>query len=727
MVPVSVITLLILCQGTAAIAPQAEGQASCSAPDCQEQNLRPSASDEHSLLNLVGKVRNHVLEAAAAVQCTVTYNAAIYGHNVEHLTGQTVASCTNACRAAAWGCKSFDWYKNDGKCDLSDMSADDVGGLKTDYAGNPYDHYNCNQAGMRLVKGSEPQDACTKIKRGGCSMGPEQAGYYDGSIVEIPTAATAEQCRAECCMNDLCTVWVFKSSDSTCELKGDSGDGSFHADSGHTTAQKKVPSMQQHGTGNIFTKAQAVDFCAAEVDSSGRSKHLCNAFEVRQGWSAFVAPGGSLNFYGWLYSGSGCIIDGTKSNDTSPHISCSYAESRTYRAFCCSDAGDHSTGAQYTDGPPVSNAGTDGCSSETYTLAEAKEKCSASTSCYVLHDVDCDGNGWRYCDTSISAINSCGSGHNTLTKADAGTLCNSKGLQLCSKGEMNAEWELWSQTINHHKHFYAWLSSGTGCIYHGPRTLGRSGNALSGYTWSTPHGSVPVIACGYPESRTYNALCCPIKADIIGATLPAPSAASLRHEISTSTTRSCLDLSILSDLTNFSQTQCYAELHTVCTSFSSLPSGTTAGDCLGAAVCMYGQRKANRDSGLCGVCKDWVDRCDYNDNAGKFVYNYAADTGRRRAAGFVDPDFNYDGRRRVSADWENVFPGKLLATTAKPCTVCGKMKCEDANEITCKTMGVAEKYCEWDASSRSCVTQSSSTYASLASTDETLVRKSGDC
>jgi hypothetical protein len=69
----------------------------------------------------------------------------------------------------------------------------------------------------------------------------------------------------------------------------------------------------------------------------------------------------------------------------------------------------------------------------------------------------------------------------------------------------------------------------------------------------------------------------------------------------------------------------------------------------------------------------------------------------------------------------------LLATTAKPCTVCGKMKCEDANEITCKTMGVAEKYCEWDASSRSCVTQSSSTYASLASTDETLVRKSGDC
>jgi subtilisin family serine protease len=74
--------------------------------------------------------------------CTVTLNAAISGHNIQHLTGATVASCTAACHAASW-CKSFDFYRNEGKCDLSDKSASDVGGLKTDYAGNPYDHYDC--------------------------------------------------------------------------------------------------------------------------------------------------------------------------------------------------------------------------------------------------------------------------------------------------------------------------------------------------------------------------------------------------------------------------------------------------------------------------------------------------------------------------------------------------------------------------------------------------------
>jgi len=74
----------------------------------------------------------------------LTENAGISGHNIEHLTGQTQASCAAACRAADWGCKSFDWYKGSDECDLSDKCAIDVGGLKTDYSGNPYDHYACN-------------------------------------------------------------------------------------------------------------------------------------------------------------------------------------------------------------------------------------------------------------------------------------------------------------------------------------------------------------------------------------------------------------------------------------------------------------------------------------------------------------------------------------------------------------------------------------------------------
>jgi len=83
------------------------------------------------------------------VTCTLTPNAAISGHNRVHLRGQTVESCAYNCHNAAWGCKSFDWYKHKGECDLSDKSAGDVGGLKRNYAGNPYNHYSCKVSGYQ--------------------------------------------------------------------------------------------------------------------------------------------------------------------------------------------------------------------------------------------------------------------------------------------------------------------------------------------------------------------------------------------------------------------------------------------------------------------------------------------------------------------------------------------------------------------------------------------------
>ena len=70
-------------------------------------------------------------------------NAAISGYNVENLKNVTPKDCASACTDASrssW-CKSFDFNKTTGACDLSDKRASDVGGLKTDYAGNPYDHY----------------------------------------------------------------------------------------------------------------------------------------------------------------------------------------------------------------------------------------------------------------------------------------------------------------------------------------------------------------------------------------------------------------------------------------------------------------------------------------------------------------------------------------------------------------------------------------------------------
>ena len=82
---------------------------------------------------------------------TSTANAAISGFNTEALTGVTPKQCAAACTDAtrsSW-CRSFDYNKTTSKCDLSDKRAVEVGGLKTDYAGNPYDHYALVPVGGR--------------------------------------------------------------------------------------------------------------------------------------------------------------------------------------------------------------------------------------------------------------------------------------------------------------------------------------------------------------------------------------------------------------------------------------------------------------------------------------------------------------------------------------------------------------------------------------------------
>ncbi|AOY00067.1 hypothetical protein BJP62_06155 [Jeongeupia sp. USM3] len=72
-----------------------------------------------------------------------TPDAAISGYNSAHLSNVQPADCAAACTdtsRSGW-CKSFDYYKSQQACDLSDKRAGEVGGLKTSYAGNPYDHY----------------------------------------------------------------------------------------------------------------------------------------------------------------------------------------------------------------------------------------------------------------------------------------------------------------------------------------------------------------------------------------------------------------------------------------------------------------------------------------------------------------------------------------------------------------------------------------------------------
>merc|ERR1712224_650933 len=57
-----------------------------------------------------------------------------------------------ACCSTSW-CVSFDYFKGTQECDLSNMRAEDVGGLKTDYDLDPYDHYSLSpglRAGYEL-------------------------------------------------------------------------------------------------------------------------------------------------------------------------------------------------------------------------------------------------------------------------------------------------------------------------------------------------------------------------------------------------------------------------------------------------------------------------------------------------------------------------------------------------------------------------------------------------
>ncbi|XP_033114775.1 protein jagged-1-like [Anneissia japonica] len=69
-------------------------------------------------------------------------NAAIAGHNIIHLTDVSPEDCATRCNnEISFTCRSFDYYKYTQKCDLSNKDKDMVGGLKTNYDGNPYDHY----------------------------------------------------------------------------------------------------------------------------------------------------------------------------------------------------------------------------------------------------------------------------------------------------------------------------------------------------------------------------------------------------------------------------------------------------------------------------------------------------------------------------------------------------------------------------------------------------------
>ncbi|WP_422375285.1 PAN domain-containing protein [Roseibium sp.] len=67
-------------------------------------------------------------------------NAGIPGHNQESFPGMTLDICKSICVQRPW-CKSIDFDRTNGACYVQPVAQEDVGSLRTDYPGNPYDHY----------------------------------------------------------------------------------------------------------------------------------------------------------------------------------------------------------------------------------------------------------------------------------------------------------------------------------------------------------------------------------------------------------------------------------------------------------------------------------------------------------------------------------------------------------------------------------------------------------
>lgn len=67
-------------------------------------------------------------------------NAGIPGHNKESYPGLTIDICKSICLQRDW-CKSIDFDRAKGACYVQPVAEEDVGSLRYDYPGHPYDHY----------------------------------------------------------------------------------------------------------------------------------------------------------------------------------------------------------------------------------------------------------------------------------------------------------------------------------------------------------------------------------------------------------------------------------------------------------------------------------------------------------------------------------------------------------------------------------------------------------
>jgi hypothetical protein len=119
-----------------------------------------------------------------------TANAAISGHNNKNLSNVSVGDCKSACDAeTSFVCTSFDYAKKTNKCDLSDKRASDVGGLKTNYAGNPYDHYSLSDGNSgQTSPANAPTGTNSKRSNNQLKIGESMNSYSTYGATEIVSA-----------------------------------------------------------------------------------------------------------------------------------------------------------------------------------------------------------------------------------------------------------------------------------------------------------------------------------------------------------------------------------------------------------------------------------------------------------------------------------------------------------------------------------------------------------
>ncbi len=177
--------------------------------------LHPDASPE-----LYRRAENHKKEGTLRQSRISGYgktpNAAISGHNNRKLSNVSPEDCMHACDAEKnFLCKSFDYNRIERTCDLSDRSATDVNGLKTDYPGNPYDHYT-----KKTFLAAHAMSATTNRYK----LTPNAAisGYNDRKLINVNPEDCVIACDTE--RNFACKSFDYYKKERACDLSSKRAD-----------------------------------------------------------------------------------------------------------------------------------------------------------------------------------------------------------------------------------------------------------------------------------------------------------------------------------------------------------------------------------------------------------------------------------------------------------------------------------------------------------------------